>query len=53
MAIVASYFPTTSQIWDAFLDGNVEINNEKLNNTKINNLKIVKKLSVIIEEEFK
>jgi hypothetical protein len=31
----------------------VEINNEKLNKMKINNLKAIRKLGVIMEEEFR
>ncbi len=50
---MAFCFSTTSQIQDASLASKVEINNEKLNKMKICNMKIVKKLGVIIEEEFR
>jgi hypothetical protein len=53
MATMAFCFFTTFKILNIFLANKVGINNERLNKVKINNLKIVKKLGVIIEEEFK
>ncbi len=53
MAIVVIRFSTTSEIQDAFMDGKVEINNQRLNKVKINNLKIVRDLGVIIKHEFR
>jgi len=53
MATMAFCFYTTFKISNIFLASKVEINNERLNKEKINNLKVVRKLGVIIEEEFK
>jgi hypothetical protein len=53
MVAMAFCFYTTFKISNIFLASKVEINNERLNKVKINNLKVVRKLGVIIEEEFK
>jgi hypothetical protein len=53
MVAMAFCLYTTFKISNIFLAIKVEINNERLNKVKINNLKVVRKLGVIIEEEFK
>jgi hypothetical protein len=53
MAIIATHFSTTFEIWNTFLVGKVEINNDKLNKVKTNNLKTTKDLGVITKDEFR
>jgi hypothetical protein len=53
MAIVATQFSITSNIWNAFLANKVDINNQKLHKMKISNLKIIRHLGVIIKYKFK
>jgi hypothetical protein len=52
MVIVAFHYASTSEIWDVFLMGKVEINNEWKKKIKINNFKAIRDLGVILEEEF-
>jgi hypothetical protein len=49
MATMASCYPSTFEIQNAFLVGEVEINNECKKKIKINNLKVAKDLRVISE----
>ncbi len=44
---MASHYPSTFEIWDAFMVGKVDINNEWKKKFKINNLKVVRDLGVI------
>lgn len=53
MAIVASYYTSTYEIYDVFLVGKVEINNEYKKIIKINNLKAIDYVGVVSKEEFK
>jgi hypothetical protein len=52
MVIMAFHYAYTSKIWDVFLMGKVEINNEWKKKIKINNFKAIRDLRVILEEEF-
>jgi hypothetical protein len=52
MAIVASYYASTYEIYGVFLVGKVEINNEYKKKIKINNLKAIN-YTKIVKEEFK
>ncbi len=49
MAIMAFHYASTFEIWDAFMAGKVEINNEHKKKIKINNLKATKDFGVISE----
>jgi hypothetical protein len=53
MATMAFHFISTSKILDAFLVGQVKINNEWKNKVNINYLKTIRNLSVISKEEFR
>jgi hypothetical protein len=50
---MASHYPSTLEIRDAFMVGKVEINNEWKKKIKINNLKVVRDLGAIAYEEFR
>lgn len=47
IAIMTSHYPSTCEIQDAFMVGEVEINNEWKKKIKINNLKVAKDLGII------
>jgi hypothetical protein len=47
IATMASHYPSTFEIQDAFMVGKVEINNEWKQKIEINNLKVVRHLRVI------
>jgi hypothetical protein len=53
MVTVITRLSTTSKIWDTFIVGKFEINNQRLNKVKINNVKTTRDLGVIIEDEFR
>jgi hypothetical protein len=50
---MASYFVSTSKIWNAFLISKIEINNEWKNKIKIKNMKTIKDLKIIWKDEFR
>ncbi len=50
---MASYYTSTYEIYDVFLVGKVEINNEYKKIIKINNLKAIDYVGVVSKEEFK
>jgi hypothetical protein len=53
MTTMAFHLNSTSKIWDAFLVGQVKINNEWKNKVNINNLKTIKDLSVVSKKKFR
>jgi hypothetical protein len=53
MVTIVACFSTTFKIWNTFMVGKIEINNQRLNKVKISNVQPTRDLSVITKDEFR